>query len=73
MIVGTGSIVTKDIPDNSVAAGDPARVIGSFDDFMEKHISNTNYPDGLKSKGQVVSDELDRFLWKEFDERHAKE
>lgn len=26
-IVGTGSIVTKDIPDNAVAVGNPARVI----------------------------------------------
>ena len=26
-IVGTGSIVTKDIPDNAVAVGNPARVV----------------------------------------------
>lgn len=26
-IVGTGSVVTKDIPDNAVAVGNPARVI----------------------------------------------
>ena len=26
-IVGTGSVVTKDIPDNSIAVGNPARVI----------------------------------------------
>lgn len=29
-IVGTGSIVTKDIPDNCVAVGNPARVIKTF-------------------------------------------
>ena len=29
-IVGTGSVVTKDIPDNAVAVGNPARVIKTF-------------------------------------------
>lgn len=36
-IIGVGSVVTKDIPDNSVAAGVPARVIKSIDDYYEKH------------------------------------
>lgn len=30
-IVGTGSIVTKDIPDNCIAVGNPARVIKKID------------------------------------------
>ena len=36
VIIGAGSIVTKDIPDNSVAAGVPCRVIGKFEDLVEK-------------------------------------
>lgn len=36
VIIGAGSIVTKDIPDNSVAVGNPARVIGTYDDYVEK-------------------------------------
>ena len=36
VIIGTCSVVTRDIPDNSVAAGVPARVIGSFDDFVKR-------------------------------------
>lgn len=35
VIIGAGSIVTKDIPDNSVAVGVPARVIKTVDDYLE--------------------------------------
>ncbi|MDR6199292.1 acetyltransferase-like isoleucine patch superfamily enzyme [Microbacterium sp. SORGH_AS428] len=33
VIVGAGSVVTKDIPENSVAAGVPARVIKTIDEY----------------------------------------
>lgn len=36
VIVGAGSVVTKDIPSGSVAVGNPARVIGSYDDFVAR-------------------------------------
>lgn len=36
VIIGTGAIVTRHIPDNSVAAGVPARVIGTVDEYLEK-------------------------------------
>ncbi len=35
-IIGYGSIVTKDIPANSVAVGVPAKVICSLDDYYKK-------------------------------------
>ena len=36
VIIGSGSLVNKDIPDNSVYAGVPARFICSFDEYVEK-------------------------------------
>lgn len=36
VIIGAGSIVTRDIPDNSVAVGVPARVIKSIDEYRAK-------------------------------------
>lgn len=36
-IIGCGSIVTKDIPDNSIAVGIPARVIETVDEYYQKN------------------------------------
>jgi maltose O-acetyltransferase len=36
VIVGAGSIVTKDVPDNSVVVGSPAKVVGTYDEYLEK-------------------------------------
>ena len=36
VIIGAGSIVTKDIPDGVVAVGVPCKPIGMFDDFKDK-------------------------------------
>ena len=35
-IVGAGSVVTNDIPPGMVAAGNPAKVICSVDDYLER-------------------------------------
>ena len=44
VIIAAGSIITKDIPDNSVVAGVPARVIETFDNYLEKR-KNIKYLD----------------------------
>jgi maltose O-acetyltransferase len=36
VIIGAGSIVSKDIPDNSVALGNPAKVVCPIDEYLEK-------------------------------------
>lgn len=70
VIIGTGSTVTKDIPDNSVVVGTPARVIGSFDDYVKKSLSMQKYPDELKPTGQKVSAALEQYMWEKFDREH---
>lgn len=35
-IVAAGSVVTKDVPEGTVVAGNPAKVIESFDEYIEK-------------------------------------
>ena len=36
VVIGAGSVVTKSIPSDSVAVGDPCRVIGDIDSYLEK-------------------------------------
>ncbi len=41
VIIGAGSVVTKDIPGNSVAAGNPCRVIETYEDYISKRREST--------------------------------
>ena len=55
VIIGAGSIVSRDIPDDSVAVGIPCKVIGSFDVLVEKYYN----------KKQMSPVEL----WQEFEDK----
>lgn len=37
-IIAAGSVVTKDVPENSVVAGNPAKIIGTFDNIVKNRI-----------------------------------
>lgn len=57
VIIGASSIVSKDIPDNSIAAGVPCRKIGEFNALVEKY----------KNVKKMTPDEL----WREFEKKHS--
>lgn len=43
VIIGAGSIVNKDIPSNTVAAGNPCKIICSLDEYKNKHKNDFLY------------------------------
>ena len=45
-IIGTRAIVTKDVPDHSVVAGVPAKVICTTEQYLEKHKDRDDYTCG---------------------------
>lgn len=57
VVVGAGSVVTKDVPSGVVVAGNPARVIGTFEDFLNKRRDKVYYLD-------------EKDVWRDFLIRH---
>lgn len=60
VIVAAGSIVTKDVPNNSVVGGNPAKVIGTFEEYVNNR-KRTN-EDGL----YPGSDFEINYVWNKF-------
>lgn len=51
VIIGAGSVVTKDVPSGSIAAGNPASVIGSTSEYLRKHNENVSLQKNVYEKG----------------------
>jgi serine acetyltransferase len=60
-IIGTGSVVTRSIPPGSLAAGVPARILGTSADYVAKTL-----PDALQTKG-MTEEELRAYLTAHFE------
>jgi acetyltransferase-like isoleucine patch superfamily enzyme len=61
VIIWAWSVVTKDIPSNSVAVGVPAKVIESLDDYYDKVKDKVIYMDNVKSseRRKYIEDNVD--------------
>lgn len=61
-VVGVGSVVTKNVPDNSVVAGVPARVISDTENYARKMLDkmpkNWNVSEYKKNKKQYLIDTI---------------
>ena len=49
-VIGLGAIVTKDIPDNSIAVGVPAKVIRTIDEYEENNKSEFMHTKGMSNE-----------------------
>lgn len=65
VIVAAGSVITKDVPPNTVVGGVPTKVICSFDEYIENR-KQMRYPHNLAPSRQEVDIELASYLWNEF-------
>lgn len=64
VIVAAGTLVNKDVPNDSVVAGVPCKVVNSFDSFVDKRVKQ---PKNVYSViNQRVSEEMADYYWKEF-------
>lgn len=67
-IISAGSVVTSDIPENSIASGSPAKITGRFDMFMALRKMGKNQT--VEFKNQELPDEIAKAEWERFLTRH---
>lgn len=60
-IVAAGSVVVKDIPRGVIVGGNPAKVIGTMDDFVNKRCDLFSKPPYAPRRSL---DEVTEFIWK---------
>jgi len=72
-IIGAGSIVTKDIPDDSVAVGIPAKRICSIDEYIKRREIIDKFPQQYRPRKQQVSRELEQWCWEKFNDQREKD
>lgn len=67
-IVTAGSVVTSDVPENSIVSGNPAKVIGRFDMYMA--LRRMSKGQAVEFKNQELPDALAEEVWAKFEKKH---
>ncbi len=67
-VITAGSVVTSDIPENSIATGNPAKPVGRFDTFAALRAMSKSQRKPFKN--QALPDELAEEEWERFYKRH---
>lgn len=70
VIIGANSLINKDVPDNCVVAGVPARVIKTLDEYLEKRDKDEPLVRGIGD--ETVTLEAEQYMWKKFWEQREK-
>ena len=73
-IISAGSVVTQDVPENSVVAGNPAKVIGRFDMFVASRLMSKGHSYHFKNQflpPEIAAAEWDFFM-KSREETHPQ-
>lgn len=65
VIIAAGSIVNKDVEDNSIVAGIPAKKIGNFKDFVEKR-KKYNKDVVVDNANLLIDEKSENILWDQF-------
>ena len=67
VVITAGSVVTNDIPSNSVVRGNPARIICTLTQYLEMKAAKKAYPMEIPLRmGRSVCQELEDWLWNDF-------
>lgn len=69
-IISAGSVVTSDIPENSIASGVPAKPVGRFDMFVALRKMTKNQR--VNFKKQMLPDDLAEKEWERFEKLRIK-
>lgn len=65
VVIGAGAIVTKNVPDGVVVAGNPAKIVGMIDDYRKKYLQydlNCKNLANKRKKEYLLSLSDDKFI-----------